>query len=237
MLHVGSNNPKTKYTMTKGDEKSQLAEVQVEKDLGVILDEKLSFEKHILTKVAKANQTLGIIRRTFRYLDREGFMLLYKAMVRPHVEYASPVWNPALVKHKRAIENVQRRATKLVSDVKDHSYPERLRELGLPTLEYRRLRADMVQLYRLTHGLEGIAADRLVDMNNQSESRRTRGHNLKINKERTNTARYANSFRHRVVNNWNSLPENVVNSPSLNSFKSRLNNTWKNHEFKFTNSF
>jgi hypothetical protein len=62
--------------------------------LGVIIDDKLKFEAHIQTKINKANQIMGIIRRTFKHLDCKMFVPLFKAMVRPHVEYAQSVWSP-----------------------------------------------------------------------------------------------------------------------------------------------
>jgi hypothetical protein len=234
LMHIGKNNTRQAYTMPKDGGRRNIEEVEEEKDLGVVLDDKLSFDKHILSKVSKANQVLGVIRRTFKFLDREAFMTLYKAMVRPHLEYAAPVWNPTMIKHKRLIENVQRRATKLVPELRDKPYTERLKQIGLPTLEYRRLRMDMVQTYRLTHGLEDISADRLLILDNRGH---TRGHSYKIFKERSNSVRYGHSFRHRIADPWNSLDEDVVSAPTLNSFKSRLNNCYRNHQLKFTNSF
>jgi len=237
LMHIGTNNRMAEYSMIKDGQRSLITEVEEEKDLGVTLDNRLSFEKHIYGKVAKANQILGVIRRTFRYLDKEGFVTLYKTMVRPHIEYASSVWSPYLVKHKRSIENVQRRATKMVSELRDLPYSDRLKQLGLPTLEYRRLRADMVQTYRLIHGLDKMTGDNFLELSNQQSGYGTRGNSFKLNKTRTNTTRYARSFKHRVVAEWNVLPDYVVNAPTLNSFKSRLNALWKNHNLKFTNSF
>ena len=95
-------------------------------------------------KIRKANSIMGLIRRTYTYLDEENFLLLYKALVRPHIEYANQVWAPHLKKHIVEIENVQRRATKLIPGFKNLSYEERLRRLNLPTLAYHRLRGDMI---------------------------------------------------------------------------------------------
>ena len=81
-------------------------------------------------------------------------MNLYKAIIRPHLEYASVVWSPSTITDQRRIEGVQRRATKLVSGVTEMSYPQRLQKLGIPSLQYRRLRADMLQVYKILHGIE-----------------------------------------------------------------------------------
>jgi hypothetical protein len=106
-----------------------------EKDIGVTIDEKISFNKHISEKVNKANSIMGLIRRNMEYMDNNSFKLLYTALVRPHIEYANQVWCPHLAKHKDEIENVQRRATKELPGMSNFSYPERLQKLKLPTLQ------------------------------------------------------------------------------------------------------
>ena len=78
----------------------------------------------------------------------EIFIPLYKALVRNHFDYAMPTWNTH-IKHIEAIEGVQRRATKLVPKIKNLTYPDRLRALNLPTLSYRRLRGDMIEVYKI----------------------------------------------------------------------------------------
>ena len=84
---------------------------------------------------------MGIIRRTFEYLEDKCFSTVFKSFVRPHIEYANQVWSPT------ALENVQRRATKLIP-----GYKERLIRLNLPTLSYRRLRGDMIEIYKILTG-------------------------------------------------------------------------------------
>jgi hypothetical protein len=89
----------------------QLKETDQERDLGVIIDKHLKFEQHIQAKINKANSVMGIISRTYTYLDASTFLLLYKSLVRPQLEYCNQLWNPYLQKHIISIENVQRRAT------------------------------------------------------------------------------------------------------------------------------
>ena len=88
---------------------------------------------------------MGIIRRTFEYLDDKCFSTVFKSLVRSHIEYANQVWSPYLMKYITALENVQCRATKLIPGYKELDYKERLKRLNLPTLSYRRLRGDMRQ--------------------------------------------------------------------------------------------
>jgi hypothetical protein len=101
-----------------------ILDCETEKDIGVTIDAKLNFEKHIQTQVNKANQIVGIIRKSFKYLDFKTFCLLFKSLVRPILEYASSVWNPYKTKDIEAIENVQRRATKMLPDMKNLTYEE-----------------------------------------------------------------------------------------------------------------
>ena len=103
-----------------------------EKDIGVIFDKYLSFDAHIQNSINKANSMIGIIRRTFTFIDREFLTNLYKSLVRPYLEYGNIVWFPQLKRQSVAIKKVQRRASKLIPALKDLDYKERLRQLKLP---------------------------------------------------------------------------------------------------------
>ena len=129
----------------------ELEHVFEEKDLGVIIDADLKFEEHISSKVNKANALVGLIRRTFSFLDATLFKKLYVSFVRPHLEYAQVVWSPYLKKYKNMLENVQIRATKLVDGMASIPYHERLKALKLPTLAYRRARGDMIEIFKHIH--------------------------------------------------------------------------------------
>jgi hypothetical protein len=226
LLHLGKASGTNRFQL--GDQ--VIEEVQEEKDLGVFFDSKLAFDTHINMIVTKANRTLGIIKRKFKHLDAEAFVILYKTKVRSILEYASPVWSPHLKKHIRKLERVQARATKMVTGLRHSSYPSRLRTLGLPTLEYRRERADLLEVYKLTHGISKLNQELILPPLLTST---TRGHSLKLTKQRCATTKGSHILRHRVVNNWNNLPDSVVNAPSINAFKSRLNLCYKDHPLKF----
>ena len=223
VLRLGQTIPQFHYSMQNYDGSRQLLNtVTAEKDLGIMIDKDLNFRLHTSLLVAKANSTLGIIRRTFRYLDRNSFLLLYKAMVRPIIEYGIPAWTPLYLKEVDEIEAVQRRATKIIPGFSDLSYEERLRSLELPTLAYRRLRGDMIYVYKFMTG--AIKTDHTLFTRAKVTS--TRGHSFKLIKQRVNSRQRQTFFTQRVVTNWNSLPHDVVNSPSLNCFKSRLDVHW-----------
>ena len=120
-----------------------------EKDLGIIFDKTLKFDLHINSQVSKANKVLGLIRRNFKYLDGPTFNKLYKALVRPHLEYGQTVWFPHLSRQSKLIEGVQRRATKLVPSLSELAYHERLLILKLPSLKYRRICGDMMTVLNI----------------------------------------------------------------------------------------
>ena len=103
------------------DNYDNIAKCEEEKDLGVIFDKDLSFDAHIQNSIIKVNSMIGIIRRTFTFIDGEIFTNLYKSLVRPH---GNIVWFPQLKRQSVAIEKVQRRGIKLVSTLKDLDYKE-----------------------------------------------------------------------------------------------------------------
>ena len=165
----------------------------------------------------KANKMLGLIRRSFTYLDGPTMKTLYTSLVRPILEYGNVVWAPTHKRDQQMIENILRRTTKLVPELKNLEYGDRLRALKLPSLYYRRARGDMIETCKYLHGIYKV--DRMpLELDNNTV---TRGHSLKLKKERMTARQRRHYFRHRVVNRWNTLTEYVVSAPSLNIFKSR----------------
>ena len=112
-VHIGENTEASKCEMGSGDNRNTIKRVESEKDLGVFnIDEKLNFRDHIAKKVNIANRNLGIIFRSFTYMDKEMFLNLYKFMVRPHIEYATQVWSPQYKKMKQDRESNQEKHPK-----------------------------------------------------------------------------------------------------------------------------
>ena len=144
VMHIGARNTQREYSMKLGKDVQKISVCETEKDLGVTFDKDLSFDPHIDRVVKKANQMIGIIKRTFSYLDRDTFLKLYKAFVRPHLEYANVIWNPYLKRQSEKIEEVQRRATRLLKECKEMKYKERLDYLNLHSLKGRRVRGDLL---------------------------------------------------------------------------------------------
>ena len=189
------------------------------------------FDMHISQAVKKANAKLAIIRRSFVYIDEKILVQLYTSLVRPILEYGNVIWSPHLQSHIKQLEGVQHRATKLLSSLSGLSYPERLKTLNLPSLSYRRMRGDAIEMYKYCHNNYSVSEKPFTlvrDVNNQIV---TRDHGFKIRKEKNKTALRTRFFGNRVANMWNALPSNIVNSPSLNAFKNRLDDHWKNYHF------
>ena len=225
VIHYGKDNPI--YTYKMGD--THLTADDREKDVGVIFDPSLEFRIHINTMIGKANSRVGIIKGSFTHLDSNNLKLLYKSLVRPILEYCSSIWFPIYKTDLIEIEKVQHRATKSISALKDLSYPERLKSLNLTTLSYRRDRTDMLQVFRIIHGIDNIKFSSFFKYNKSP----TRGHRWKLDKPRASKKIRLNSFSHRVINPWNKLPKEVVESTSVNSFKNALEKAWKNKPNKY----
>ena len=219
VLHVGHQNRHNIYTL-KG---IMMEEVTVEKDLGIHIDMDLKFRKQAAAAVAKASQVMAVIRRSFQILDKSTLPVLYKTLVRPHLEYGNIIWGPFNRADQQLVERVQRRATKMVPELRHLSYSERLQELNLPSLYHRRRRGDMIMVYQLLHG--GIDLDP-QDFFTAGISRSTRGHAWRLIKPRAITRIRRNAFSVRVINDWNGLPPAVVSAETLNQFKNRLDRHW-----------
>ena len=145
-------------------------------------------------------------------------MRLYLTYVRPVLEFAGPVWCPMLVRDATLLESVQRRATRLPFGIVRPSYEERLAAAGITTFQERRLRGDLIICFRILHSLFSCDLSAMFQLNENN----LRGHPLKLYKEKFATTTRQMFFSNRVVNFWNSLPEEVVAAPTVNVFKNRL---------------
>ena len=168
----------------------------------------------------------SIIRRSFLYLSADILIPLYKALARSHFDYAMIIWNPHLVKHIESIEGVQRRATKMILEIKHLPYSERLQILKLPTMAYRRARGDMIEVFKIVaHIYDSKTTSNVLNFREKLNIS-LRGHEFTLEHKRLSCPARVHFFTNRIVNNWNSLPDHIVNAGSLNVFKNLLDRLW-----------
>ena len=217
-----------------------LEKSKCEKDIGVYIDEKLNFKQHINNAVNKANRVLGVARRTFDTLDHSSFTFIFKGLVRPHLEYGAPVWSPHHLNLINTIENVQRRATKLLPGMRDLDYDERLRTLKLPTLAYRRVRGDMIQVFKMLMPLEKGAYDKSIPNPLKLKSELgirldPKGHDYQLYKGQVEKDIALYAFSYRVCKLWNSLPKSLIHAKTVKAFEIGLDRHWANQPLMYDN--
>ena len=204
----------------------ELEHVFDEKDLGVTIDFEMNFDEHISNKIRIANAIMGLIRRGFAFLDEKMFRKLYVTFVRPHLEYGQVIWSPHYMRQINMIENVQKRATRLVDGFQNLDYPQRLTRLNLPTLSERRARGDMIEIWKHFHVYERTCLSKSF----KPRERVSRQHRFQLIHNRPKDGIRGvqrNSFYHRATDSWNSLPSSVVESNTINKFKNALDEHWK----------
>ena len=224
----------TKYTHRYELGGEEIEHVFTEKDLGITIDSELKYDEHISNKIRIANSIVGLMRRSFSYLDPKSFKKLFCAFVRPHLEYAQSVWAPHLQKHINAIENVQIRATKLVDGLKNLEYEERLKKCGLTTLLYRRMRGDAIEMWKHFN-----VYDREIlcpSFTPNERPIRNGNHSYQLYQRRSGDGErgiQTNSYYFRITKQWNDLPSSVVESKDINTFKNKLDAAWIDHPKKY----
>jgi len=181
-----------------------------------LVDDNLDMSHQCALTAVKANHILGCIKRSVASRSREAILPFYSTLVTPHLESCVQLWSPQN-KDTELLERVQRRAMKMIRGLEHLSCEDRLRELGLFSLEKRRLRGDLIAAFQYLKGAyrkdgENIFSRACCD--------RTRSKGFKLREGR---------FRlMRVVKHWNRLPREVVEAPSLETFKARLDSALSN---------
>ncbi|CAH8451171.1 unnamed protein product [Dicrocoelium dendriticum] len=193
------------------------------RDLGVIMTS--SFKPSMQCRYAanKARRELFRLRRALCNTKPEVFLPLYKAVVRPHLEYCVQAWSPYLRGDVLCLEKIQRLATRMVEGQRGKPYEDRLKSLGLFSLERRRLRGDLIETFKIMKGLSAIVPSDLFEL---ADSERLRGHRLKLKQQRARLNVRAKFFSNRVVRNWNKLPSELMDCETVVAFKAGLDRCW-----------
>ncbi|XP_065674132.1 uncharacterized protein LOC136091076 [Hydra vulgaris] len=214
VMHYGRNNKNYLYNLNS----IQLTESDTERDFGVLFNTNLKWKNLVTNASNIANQVLGCIKKSFVYFNYKLLCFLCNSFIRPSLEFAVSAWSPSLISDCEYIERTHHKPTKLVSSIRNLSYIKRLEELNMTTPIERRQRGDLIQLFNIVNNIDKLEKGiRFKIVYNH-----TRGHCFKISKEMTKHKHRENFFFNRVANLWNSLPEKVVKSLLVNSFKTAI---------------
>jgi hypothetical protein len=215
VMHLGRNNQHYLYYLAN----QPLGEVEEEIDLGMYITSDLKSSKQCQIAYNKAIKILAVINRTVTYKNRSVLLSLYKSLVRPLLEYATPAWSPHYTKDKLLLERAQHRFTRMVTGLKQLEYAERLRALDIWSLEERRNRADLIEVFRIIKGFSTVSCENLFDIISDT---RTRGHSLKLKKRSCKTDLRKFFFSERVVSRWNRRDQQCVDAQSIIGLKAQL---------------
>ena len=200
-----------------------------QKDLGIIIQNDLGNSRQCEKATCKANYTLGLLRRLFGQFSVKNAVKLISLYIRPHLEYAVAVWSPWLKKDIAILEAPQRRATKMIKGFSHLSYECRLKSLNLFSVNYRRLRGDMILTYKIltkpNHPCKYLLTPSCLTHLRGSSKK------LKHSRCRLDCRHYC--FSVRVSRTWNILPEYVVSAPTVDAFKNRFDAFMVDKAFTF----
>ena len=217
-----------------------LEESLAERDLGVLINNRLCWSDQIRQIKARAYAELGKLRRTFIFWNVNTFKVLYCTFVRPYLEYCASVWSPINAYEIDEIESVQRNATKIVPELRSLHYLKRLNRLGISTLRNRRIRGDLIQYLKFYVGLCQISWIRpnpprfALSSSGPAGSVRGSSHGVEGQFMRDCQQR-DNFFSNRVVPFWNALPSEDIKSTDTNAFKNKLVSFLKTNKSFFSN--
>ena len=188
------------------------------KYLGITLTSDLTWADHISNVCAKANKTLGFIRRNLKISSRKVKQAAYKSYVRPLLEYCSSVWDPHTQESIGKLEAIQRRAARYVMRRYHNtsSVSEMLDELQWPKLEDRRRTARLSMMYKIHHNL--ACAQNIRDQLQYLPARQRRGHDEQFTLPYSKTQYLQDSFLRTTIKQWNSLPQETIEASTHDAF-------------------
>ena len=187
--------------------------------LGVNISSNLSWRHHIKKCSAKANRSLGFVRRNLRGATHTAKAQAYISLVRPQLEYCSTIWSPHQQNLVHDLEMVQHRAARFVKNLYgQQSVTAMLRDLSWETLAQRRLKAQVTMTYKIANGLVCIQPNQLIPSNYSTRSQSKGG----FRQLATTSNYYKYSFYPTAIRAWNSLPTEVTRADSIDQFRVNL---------------
>ena len=227
-MFIGNHNNDVKFTLGSED----LTAVKQVKDLGINVTNDCKFKCHIDQITARAHARANLVHKCFVSKDTNTLVKAFTTYVRPLLEYASCVWSPCNIVNIKKVESVQRRFTKRLPNMATLNYASRLSAVNLDSLQVRRLRTDLLYVYKLLFGLVDTDYNAFFKLSDNATN--TRGHDYKliVNRSRLNIRQHF--FSNRVVKAWNSLPARLEHFATLSSFKHFVNHLDLN-KFLFLN--
>ena len=190
------------------------------RDLGVLVHPTRSHHAQVRSVKSKANSRTGLIFRSFKTRNRAFLLKMYKCFVRSTVEYASSAWNPHKIQDIVDLESVQRLFTRRIPGLGDFSYPERLNILEMKSLEERRLRRDLVELFKIVTNRSGLDFGQILAYADDPNT--SQANQLQINIKFRRTTLGQHSIFADAIRVWNRLPQKIVGFSSVSSFCSAL---------------
>ena len=166
-IHIEHGNMDEEYKMTN----VVLGRSTQEKDLGVTFSADMKVSEQCGIAASKGNQILWLIRRTLTYKKKQLIVSMYKAIVKPNLEYCIQAWRPYRKKDIDKLERIQRKAIKMIPELKYLSYESRLLQYGLTTLETRRLRGDQIEVFKIVNGYEDVDRNMFFKLKEGSRTR------------------------------------------------------------------
>jgi hypothetical protein len=194
------------------------------RDLGIIVDSHLNFHTQALAAVAKAKRFGHYLLKHLSFVNVKMLRILINSYIRPHLEYCIQAWRPFYRKSTTILESTFRHFTKRCRSLSKQPYPERLRLLGLTSMQTRFDRGDLLLAFKIIRGFDLLTPDLFFPM---APSNKTRGHDLKIQLQPFRTNLRKGTFSQRVALKWNNLEQNIVSSTSINDFKARFDRTYQ----------
>merc|ERR1712212_592708 len=209
-MHMGRENPGHTYFINGTEIKS----VSIEKDIGFWISNDLSTTTHVHKARSRALGEIARIKRNFSFINKRAFCVLYNQRVRPHLDYGMTACPPDSCADSKLLERVQSKATAMVHGLKDLNSEESRLKLGLMTLEERRERGDLIEVFKILKGMTRIDPAEFCEVREARNGARL-VKELAVNGRRQRK----NFFSYRVIQKWNLLPVEIRMAPSLDSFK------------------